>query len=66
MKKIEVNREVFSDAVIEKALFDYRAIAKTSLKKKDRYAIITFWFCKYDENQTTKEFENYLIGLENS
>ncbi len=66
MKKISINREVFSDRSIKQALEDYKEIAKTSLKIKDKYAIVTFWFCKYDENQTIREFENYLIGTENS
>lgn len=66
MKRIEINREVYSDRVIEQALNDYKGIAKTSQKKKDKFFIITFWLCKYDESRTIKEFENYLIGLENS
>lgn len=26
----------------------------------------TFWKCKYGEDVTIKEFENYMIGIENS
>lgn len=66
MKKIKISREVFSDTTIDQALYDYKEIAKTTLKRKDKFSIITFWYCKYDENRTIKEFENYLIGLENS
>ena len=44
----------------------YKNHAVTTVQYKCDYAIITFWKCKYDEEQTIKEFENYMIGVENS
>lgn len=44
----------------------YKNHAVTTVQYKRDYAIITFWKCKYDEEQTIKEFENYMIGVENS
>lgn len=44
----------------------YKNYAAMSVQYKQEYAIITFWKCKYDEDQTIKEFENYMIGVENS
>lgn len=66
MKKIKIRSEIFSEKNIKKALNDYKNITKASFKKGNIYHTITFWKCVYDEELTVKEFENYLIGLENS
>lgn len=66
MKKIQINSEIFSEKTVKQALDDYKRIAKTSMKNKGEYYIVTFWKCKFDEEQTISEFENYMIGLENS
>lgn len=66
MKKITVNLEIYSEKTIQKAIQDYHSLAKISVKHRKERATITFWHCKYDENKTVKEFENYLIGIENS
>lgn len=66
MKKVKINRNIYSEHTIEKAMEIYKNHAVTTLRYKGDYATITFWKCKYDEDQTIKEFENYMIGLENS
>lgn len=66
MKKLKFNRSVYSDETIEKARVAYKNHALTVVTYKQQYAIVTFIKCKYDENQTVKEFENYMIGVENS
>lgn len=66
MKKVRINRSVYSDDTIEETMLVYKNHAVTTVKYKRDYAIITFWKCKYDEEQTIKEFENYMIGVENS
>lgn len=66
MKKIKISSEIFSEKNIRQALTDYKNITKASLKKGSTYHTVTFWKCVYDEVLTVKEFENYLIGLENS
>lgn len=66
MKKIKINRSVYSDDTIEKTMMVYKNHAVTTVQYKCDYAIVTFWKCKYGEEQTIKEFENYMIGVENS
>jgi hypothetical protein len=66
MKKLRINKNVYSDATIEKTMLAYKNHAITTVHYTQDYAIITFWKCKYDEEQTLKEFENYMIGVENS
>lgn len=66
MKRVKFNRSVYSDQVIEKTMMVYKNHATTTVQYKREYAIVTFWNCKYDEDQTIKEFENYMIGVENA
>ena len=66
MKKLRVNRSIYSDESVAQTILAYKDFAVTSVSYKKDYAIITFWKCKYDEVQTVKEFENYMIGVENS
>lgn len=65
MKKLRINRYIFSNETIEKTMAAYRNHASTTVFYKQDYAIVTFWKCKYDEALTIKEFENYMIGIEN-
>lgn len=66
MRKIRFNREIYSDYAISQTLDVYRHFAITTVEYEDDYAVIIFEKCRYDEEQTIKEFENYLIGVENS
>ena len=66
MKKLRVNKSIYSDESIAKTILAYKDFAVTSVSNKKDYVVITFWKCKYDEDQTVKEFENYMIGVENS
>ena len=66
MKKIRINKAIFSDEAIQITIKAYNGYANMSVESRDKYAIVTFQDCKYDEELTAKEFENYLIGIENS
>ena len=57
MKKIRINREIFSDKSIKITMQAYKNHAVMTLSKKEKYIDIIFWKCKYDEDQTIKEFE---------
>jgi hypothetical protein len=66
MKKIKINRNIYSDRTIKAAIQAYKHHAMISANFKNEYAILTFLKCKYDEELTIREFENYMIGIENS
>jgi hypothetical protein len=66
MKKVSFNREIYSENTIKQTMKIYHDYATMTVKFNDKQAEITFWKCKYDETQTINEFENYMIGLENS
>jgi len=64
MRKLQVNRSIYSDNTIKITMQVYHGYALTTVSFKKQYAIVTFWACKYDEDETIKEFENYMIGVE--
>lgn len=66
MKRVKINRNIYSDRAIQAALLAYKTYAKMTISYKNDVAVVTFWKCKYDEIQTIKEFENYMIGAENA
>ncbi len=66
MRKLKINRSIYSDESIEKTMKIYKKHAMTTVSYKSNYAIVIFWKCRYDEVQTIKEFENYMIGVENT
>ena len=66
MKKVKINRDIYSDRAIQIAMSAYNSYAVMTVSYKKNFAVITFWKCKYDEDQTIKEFENYMIGAENA
>lgn len=66
MKKLRLNREIYSDQSIERTARAYRGYAVTTVSYDAHYITVTFQKCKYDAEQTVKEFENYLIGVENA
>ena len=66
MKKLRVNSSVYSAETIRASMKAYQKHAITTVKYKLGYSEITFWKCRYDGDLTVKEFENYMIGIENS
>lgn len=65
MNKLELNKEVYSLINIKNVSIIYKDYADMHIEDSGQYAIVYFDKCKYDCKTTMKEFENYLIGLEN-
>ena len=66
MKKVQISRSVYSDKTIASTIKIYQNHAIVTAEFECGYVVLTFSKCKYDEEQTIKEFENYMIGIENS
>ena len=66
MKKLKVNHSVYSDETIKSTMQAYQHLATITIHNIGDYTVLTFRKCKFDEERTVKEFENYLIGIENS
>lgn len=66
MIQIKLNNQIYSCDNIDKTIEVYKDYADIIEKDAFGYTILLFYNCRYDERYTIKEFENYLIGLENS
>ncbi len=66
MIKLELNADIYSESNIKQTISVYKNYAVIKLKKRENRWVLTFRKCRYDEQLTVKEFENYLIGTENS
>lgn len=65
MTNLRLNKELFALEPITDALSAYQNIAKIELTDDSNYWQCCFAECKYGEEQTALEFENYLINLMN-
>lgn len=65
MKRTKLSKNIYDESIIRQAIRDYGSIANIQLKSDSTYYDLQFENCKYDENRTLKEFENYLIDLMN-
>ena len=66
MNKIVLNMDIYKRENIEKACMAYKDYAKIRVRVKNNRIELTFDKCKYNSNITIKEFENYLINVENT
>ena len=63
--EISLSKELYSKNNILKAIEDYSSLARIAFGQDNSNWLVRFTNCKYDENRTIWEFENYLIELEN-
>lgn len=66
MVQIDLNTEIYSEESVKQAIQAYRDYATISTGSKRGHIFVIFSECRYDEQMSIKEFENYLIGVENS
>ena len=66
MNKIKFNKGIYSEETVRKTIKVYKDLALITANFQEDYIIVTFWKCKYNQMQTIHEFENYMIGIENS
>ena len=65
MIELRVRKELFFFFCILGTIEAYKYITDVNLQDQSDYWILQFENCKFEENRTIREFENYLIGLEN-
>ncbi len=63
MSELLLRKELYSLAIISRASGDYKNLAHISIKDTGEYYKTVFHNCKYNEQLTINEFENYLIDL---
>ncbi len=65
MKTLKLASDIYDIEAIKRACDAYSQISSISVASQERAYALTFDDCKYDEERTVLEFENYLIGMEN-
>ena len=65
MIQLVIKKDLYSYKYLKQAIQDYSEYCSTTIIEYPDKWILVFNKCKYDEDLTVKEFENYLIGLEN-
>lgn len=66
MIDLRINTEIYSISNVNTVKEVYKDYAKIKTTKIGNILVLSFYNCRYDEKRTIKEFENYLIGVENS
>ena len=66
MVECNFNLEIYSYESIKKTEQAYKDYARIKETRTDSAVILRFDKCKYPEDITVKEFENYLICVENA
>lgn len=63
---LKLSKDIYSPEVVQTALHDYEGLASIAMSEDQNCRILNFSDCPYGEQRTVREFENYLIGLENT
>lgn len=66
MKILLLRKDIYSFESIIKTINSYAGYAEFDISDDGEYISVMFYNCRYDEQRTIKEFENYLIGMENA
>jgi His-Xaa-Ser system protein HxsD len=62
---MELSKAIYSKMAVCRAAEAFQNIARITVRETDNYWSLEFSGCQYGETATSKEFENYLIDLEN-
>lgn len=65
MMSLRLKKEIYRQSKVAEAIRAYKGITDICVEEQTEYWQLMFNNCKYDECRTIKEFENYLIGVEN-
>ena len=66
MKELKLSKAIYSIQGIKETIGAYSGYATMEIHNRGAHWGVMFSACKYDEKLTVKEFENYLIGMENN
>lgn len=65
MTRLRLSKDIYSEKNLSRALNAYEGYGVITVSDTEDSWNLEFNKCKYEETRTVKEFENYLIGLEN-
>ena len=61
MTAIKLSKELYDLADVEKCMDDYAEIADFEFTEMNDAFMVSVFNCRYDEYETSREFENYVI-----
>lgn len=59
--KLLLNKELYNNDAVMKAIKAFDTLAEISLSETDEYYKLIFCNCKVNTTQTMREFENYVL-----
>lgn len=62
---MRLSKEIFSELNLQRAIRAYKGYADIEITEVPDAWMLDFKNCRYGAERTEREFENYLIGLEN-
>lgn len=62
---LQLNKELFELSIIMIGIEAYKCLTNAVVSEADQYWKVDFRNCRYDEQLTADNFENYLIDLMN-
>jgi hypothetical protein len=65
MNELTLAKEIYPLSCIEDSCTAYKKLCSIQIYDKDGHYLLRFSNCRFDENKTLREFENYLIQLVN-
>ena len=63
--RLFLNKEIYTERNIKRAIKAYEEIATIKIEQEEQYFICEIIKSRYDLQTTIWEFENYIIGLSN-
>ena len=66
MNKLMLSKDLYEIQAIKKATDAFVELVQISVQEDENYYVCLFEKCIYSQEQTIKEFENYLIDLCNT
>lgn len=66
MNELKLSTNIFGIRNVEKAIVAYKDLCKIGINYTGNYIICEFTDCIYDNEETIREFENYIIDLMNT
>ena len=66
MNDLIIDKSIFGEAALIQAIGAYASLCEISVRENVNQYICHFDKCKYGEERTQREFENYLISIINT
>ena len=63
MNKLLLSKDVYEISIIEQTISAFSELVSICVCDSENYYVCVFENCVYSQDQTIKEFENYLINL---